>query len=142
MPLNLKSEFYFFYHPIYVKKQLLYLFIWAFLGLFLVYISPYYFLSYFVSLFGFSLFIYFIGACKKPFLSMKNHTLLYGTLYKSTLDLKRVSRIKHYGDLYIFKTDNKIIPYMPKPSEMRKERFCTTFSLNTLMHMVLFFPED
>lgn len=107
MPLNLKSEFYFFYHPIYVKKQLLYLFIWAFLGLFLVYISPYYFLSYFVSLFGFSLFIYLIGAYKKPFLSIKNHTLLYGTLYKSTVDLKRVSRIKHYGDLYIFKTDNK-----------------------------------
>tara|TARA_B100001057_G_scaffold478593_1_gene549219 strand:- start:143 stop:556 length:414 start_codon:yes stop_codon:yes gene_type:complete len=71
MPLNLKSDSIFFTTLFKSKNNYYVLFIWVFLGLFLLYINPYYFLSYIFYLFGFSLFIYSIGAYKKPFLSIK-----------------------------------------------------------------------
>ena len=129
-----------FFLPPHLRQKATIVFIFvAFLGLFLVYISPYYFLSYFVFLFGFSLFIYLIGAYKKPFLSIKCHTLLYGTLYKSTIDLKRVSRIKHYGDLYIFKTDNKNYTLYAKTIRDEERALLHNFFIKyTYAHGVIF----
>ena len=107
MPQNLNKELQFSYDTSYSRKQLLILFIWALIGLILIYLSPKFFISYIIPVLGFSLFIYLLRSYKKPYLTIKNHLLSYGTIYKTVIDLRTVRRIKNFGDVYIIKTESK-----------------------------------
>lgn len=101
------EELRFSYNPSYAKTQLIFLFIWSFLGLFLILLTPFFFISYIVPVLGFSLFIYLMKAFKGAYLIIKGHQLSYGTLYKTVIDLRTVRRIKNFGEDYIIKTDYK-----------------------------------
>ncbi|MBH45212.1 MAG: hypothetical protein CMC93_01170 [Flavobacteriaceae bacterium] len=83
---------------------------------------------------------YLLDRClQKAFFIYKNLTLLYGVLYKSTTDLKRVSRIKHYGDLYIFKTENKNYTLYAKTIKDEERLFLHNFFIKyTYAHGVIF----
>lgn len=107
MPHDLIKELYFSYNPSYDKTQLICLFIWSFLGLFLIVLNPYFFVSYIVPVSGFSLFIYLLKAFKVAYLTINGHLLSYGTLYKTVIDLRTVRRIKSFGEDYILKSDDK-----------------------------------
>jgi hypothetical protein len=107
MPLNINREFCFSYNPSYVRKQLIYLFIWSCAGLFLIYLTPHFFVSYIVPVLGFSLFIYLLWEFKQPYLIINNYKLSYGTIYKTVIDLRTVRRIKNFGKDYIIKTENR-----------------------------------
>ncbi len=77
------------------------------MGSFLIYLSPGFFISYIIPILGLSLFFHLLIAFKKPYLTIKDHLLTYGTIYKTVIDLRTVRRIKNFGQDYIIKTENK-----------------------------------
>ena len=44
---------------------------------------------------------------KGSYLTVRDHQLSYGVLYKTVIDLRTVRRIKNFGKDYIIKTDHK-----------------------------------
>lgn len=44
---------------------------------------------------------------KGSYLTVRDHQLRYGVLYKTVIDLRTVRRIKNFGKDYIIKTDHK-----------------------------------
>lgn len=107
MPLDLTKDYHFSYNSAFTKKQLIILFIWSCMGSFLIYLSPGFFISYIIPILGLSLFFHLLIAFKKPYLTIKDHLLTYGTIYKTVIDLRTVRRIKNFGQDYIIKTENK-----------------------------------
>ena len=76
------------------------------MGLFLILLTPLFFISYIIPVLGFSLLIYLMKV-KGAYLTIKGHQLSYGILYKTVVDLRTVRRIKHFGGDYIIKTDDE-----------------------------------
>ena len=107
MPHDPTEELRFSYNPSYTKIQLIFLFIWSFLGLFLILLTPLFFISYIIPVLGFSLLIYLMKVFKGAYLTIKGHQLSYGILCKTVVDLRTVRRIKHFGEDYIIKTDDE-----------------------------------
>ena len=104
---KLTEELRFSYNPSYTKIQMIFLFICSCMGLFMILLTPHFFVSYIVPVFGFSLFIYLMKEFKGSYLTVRGHQLSYGVLYKTVIDLRTVRRIKNFGKDYIIKTDHK-----------------------------------
>jgi hypothetical protein len=73
MPYDPTEELRFSYNPSYTKIQLIFLFIWSFLGLFLILLTPLFFISYIIPVLGFSLMIYLMKVFKVAYLTIKGH---------------------------------------------------------------------
>ena len=107
MSLNINEPFYFSYNSSYTKYQLFFLFIWSCIGSVMIFLTPFFFISYIIPVLGFSLFIYLLKAFKGSYVVIDDHKLSYGTLYKTIIDLRTARRIKNFGEDYIIKTDSR-----------------------------------
>lgn len=132
MSQDLTEELHFSYNPSYAKTQLIFLFIWSSLGLILILLTPYFFISYIIPVLGFSLFIHLLKTFKGAYLTIKGHKLCYGTLYKTVIDLSKVNRIKSFGEYYIIKTDDKnytlCTRYLEKNARQLLHEFFTQYA--------------
>lgn len=140
MAQDLTKELYFYYNSSYTKTQLIFLFLWSCLGLSLILLTPYFFISYIIPVLGFSLFIYLLKAYKRAYLTIKGHQLSYGTLYKTVIDLRTVGRIKSFGGDYIFKTDDKNYTFRSKYLDKNERRILHEFFIQYADTQEVIFP--
>lgn len=136
------SEFHFSYNPKHAKTQLILLFVWSSLGLVLIYLSPFFFVSYIIPVLGFSAFFYlcfhyYRGCC----LQYKDHWLIFGTFYKTKINLRDVRRIKKINQDYLLKTEQKTFTLKTAPIHPKHHYALHEFFCNTAWLTMLFFLE-
>ena len=122
MALNINESFYFLYNSSYTKTQLSFLLIWSCIGTIMIFITPFFFVSYIIPIVGFSFLIYLLKAFKGSYIVIKDHQLRFGTLYKTNIDLRTVRRIKNFGEDYIIKTDDFRNYTLPSKCIAEKDR--------------------
>ena len=80
------------------------------MGSFLIYLSPGFFISYIIPILGLSLFFHLLIAFKKPYLTIKDHLLTYGTIYKTVIDLGQLGGSKILDRIISLKPKTKATP--------------------------------
>tara|TARA_A100001011_G_scaffold6535_1_gene7490 strand:- start:6126 stop:6548 length:423 start_codon:yes stop_codon:yes gene_type:complete len=140
MSLNLESKYVFAFNPKVVRKQFFFQLLWTLIGLTILLFTPYCFVSYFIIVLAFLVFLFFRTVYKGSYINVTGHQFYFGKVYKTKIDLRDATRFKSLGQDFIIKTGRRNFRIRTKYLTIKERKSLFNFFLDYSNAYGVIFP--